>query len=200
MKTLNFTATEVLPSLLNHKKVQTVRPAFCKDCVNPKLFNDLKFKSDRAYQEMIMSEHKPRFNVGDTITLYWHQRTSPKDAWFCQDCGNQIDKCSDFHSVWAECKSMVCTGWDGPIRKVKCFPKILGQGKITEVFKIEMFYVAGFPTLRVDGMPLNDEFMLDLAKKDGFKNVKDMWNWFDKRYDLDKIEHREFWVYRWEYI
>jgi hypothetical protein len=205
MKVLNFTATEVLPGLLKKTKNQTVRPAFCKDCSNTKLFNDLKFKSDRAYQELIMSEHKPRFKVGEIIQLMWKSRTSPKNAWFCVHCGNQIEKCGDFESVWGECKSMVCTGWDGPNIKVKCFPKILGHGKITEIFKIFLQKnegCRGLKDIKVEnGTTIiggnNDEWV-SLFTRDGFNTGCAFEDYFNSHYDLK--EAKPFFVYRFEWL
>ena len=43
--------------------------------------------------------------------------------------------------------------------------------------------------------PFSLEEKLELFKRDGFKSAKEMFNWFDKHYDLK--QPRRFWVYGW---
>jgi len=184
MKVLNFSAIEILPALLDKTKKQTIRPAFCKDCMNPEYFNNLKLKSDKRYQELIRSEHKARFKVGDKVQIMWKQRTSPKDARFWGDTGEILFPLSKTGKYTLDILNAT-------------FGKILGQAKITEVFQIEM----GKETddsrwLMQIG---NKEAEEVIARKDGFKSYDFMFDWFDKKYKLDD-KGKKFWVYRWKWI
>lgn len=156
MPAISFSAVEILPALLNRTKKQTIRPG------------------------------KPRMKVGDIVTLYWKQRTSPKGARFCKVCGTQLKN----QAFQCFCNK---NAYDAS------FPKILGKVKITEVFEIEMWM--GIDAPLVTGYSLKDTH--ELAKRDGFKTgkdgkYKDFYNYFySKRYNwLDKPTG--FTVYRWK--
>lgn len=160
MKILNFTAVEILPSLLNKTKAQTIRPAII--------------------------EKPARFKVGEQITLMWNQRSPHK--YFRKSDGKSI-----------------------PLNKFKegmyellddnLFSKIIGMGKITEVFKIEI----GRDTdglklywVKIDKILQQLDFVENLAKRDGFKTSGHMFKWFDEHYNL--ITPKPLWVYRWRWI
>ena len=178
MKIISFSAVEILPSLLNKTKTQTIRPAW-------KYVKVL----DTGYEAI---RDKPaRFKVGDKVKLIWKQR-SPKNSWFCSICGRQqvplIDSSHTpmhphlFHYM-------------NPNKTM--FHKILGTATITEVFKIEMGKYAG-PDGYFVGTPHKDTPQpKELAKRDGFKSAKEMFKWFDKHYGLS--QPKNFWVYRWKY-
>lgn len=61
MKILNFTVEEILPSLLDKSKCQTIRP---------------------AWKGNIKKE--ARFEVGEKVKLLWNQRS--RYNWFCLEC------------------------------------------------------------------------------------------------------------------
>jgi len=168
MKVLNFTAVEILPSLLNKTKTQTIRPS--------------QKPSDNYYYDRKMIDKQPRFKVGEEVRLEWKSRSSPKDSWFCSHCGMVSE-------VATATKGMNFGGCPQPNMKTipaYAFPKILGYGKITEAFELN-----------------SDEWMEDaeadkLAERDGFKDFRAMWEWFDRHYDLKTP--RKFWVYRFEWV
>jgi hypothetical protein len=62
MKAISFSATEILQSLLDKKKTQTIRP--------------------------MSKNKKPRLIFGEQATLYWRQRS--KFKWFCKKCGEKV--------------------------------------------------------------------------------------------------------------
>lgn len=224
MKVLSFSATEVLPALLDRSKTSTIRPLFCNltYCQNP--------------TTMSKCNHKPRFKVGEKAQIMWKQR-SPKGSWFCKKCGSHNSNWINFGpSAGATGMCRICK-WEYPLYKTKegikssikrkmqlmrrgttseyeCtpspfFPKILGTVEITEVFEIEMgrndeiyygFYMGYCVEKKTkDGMKMFKKWAVcDLAKKDGFKSAKDMFKWFDKNYDLSKP--KRFAVYRWRWL
>jgi len=72
------------------------------------------------------------------------------------------------------------------------FGKVLGEGKITDVFQIEMSNKGIVQDSK------NWDGIDELSKRDGFKSSKEMFSWFDKRYDLQIP--KKFWVYRFRWI
>ncbi len=89
MNSLNFTAMDILPSLLDERKDQTIRPGWDKNG-NPK---------------------PARFKVGEPAQLMWHQRSSC--LYFCKKCG--IGSVDDY--ACPKCGSWDL--FDKYIRKVK---------------------------------------------------------------------------------
>lgn len=187
MPALSFSAMEILPALLSHKKTQTMRPLFKKvkipiGCEKGK---PIKFRDGFVYR-------KPRLKVGDIVTLYWKQRS--KGLRFCSKCGE-----ATIYKGERE-PGLKCLG-------AKEFPKLLGKVKITEVFEIEMVrtgkleweisggdHYATYNANSNDGMDC--EWISKLAKKDGFSHCYKMFKWFDKAYDLSTP--KRFAVYRWK--
>ena len=109
MKVLNFTAKEILPSLLDKTKKQTIRPAW---------HNRL------AYVKDYKSVEKPaRFKVGEKVKLMWGQRSKYK--WFCKCCGKFRPQGYDGYCPVNH-------------KKNGTFNKELGTAEITEVFKVTM--------------------------------------------------------------
>lgn len=166
MKIINFTAVEILPKLLSKEKTQTIRPVWNKD--------------------------KPYLKVGDKVQIMWNQRS--KFKWFNRYTGKGTGLKSGNKSL--------------PI--FEFITKQLGTAEITQVFKIEMYedgdfttYPCGYGVMKIDNegkwikrMDLWDIKLADrFAKRDGFKSIRDMFNWFDKQYSLDKP--KQFYVYRW---
>jgi hypothetical protein len=165
---------EKLPKLLNHTCCQSVRPAWKSAKVLDTPYESIKPK-------------EPRFEQCEVFRLEWKSRNSPKDSWFCSNCGclenimNPSGKCEHLHFP------------EYTISTAKRFPKILGYGEITEILKIE---------IRKGGITFFDapnmENIENFAKQDGFNNLDDMLAWFEKRYDLNTP--KPFFVYRWKYI
>ena len=139
----------------------------------------------------IVVETKPRLKVGDEVKLYWEQTSKAKT--FCSVGGHEIRD-----------GAFTCT-CVFPISKPLWFDKLLGKCKIVEVFEITMILGGSskdtpiyFKGESKHGIYYGSEEMEDLAKRDGFKSAKEMFEWFDKTYDLS--QPRRFAVYRWEYL
>jgi len=101
------------------------------------------------------------------------------------------------------------------------FNKLLGTGIITEVFKIEMMcyksknkymivrvprkkrsFVCIYPEginlhYHIESNLLNNKEIEDLAKRDGFKDAKSLFSYFDKTYDLSSA--KTFYTTRWRW-
>ena len=79
MKTISFSAVEILPALLNKTKTQTIRPLW-KD--NGALYNNKFVDGGFVEQKIIkrlVKETKPRFKIGEKVRLYWKQRSMYKE-------------------------------------------------------------------------------------------------------------------------
>lgn len=181
MKAMSFGAVEILPALLSHEKVQTIRPISKKPMKVPLVGNP-----DNVFQ----LEMPPRFKVGDEVQIMWKMRTSPKYSRFCRMCGEQIVPPKKVHPLSHE---------------IMTFPKILGIVKITEVFQIEIgrgirtdYEERYYARLCCHGGGVYDAADSSLlAWKDGFKNRAEMFKWFDEHYDLSTP--KTFEVRRWEW-
>ena len=172
MQIINFTAKEILQKLLNKEKSQTIRSAF--KTVDNKLIP------------------KPaRFKINDKVKMLWKQR-SPYNE-FCKVCGNPIKK--------AEGQAIYCDTENCPEfgRATETFNKILGTGTIIDVFNIflgkERVMFTAYPPHCGGDYP--NDFIKDLAKRDGFNSTKDFFNWFDNHYNLD--QPKPFRVIRWRW-
>ena len=185
MKILNFTAVEILPSLLNKTKKQTIRPAWKK----PEFVSGISVNGSPKYDsncEDPIIEKPARFSVGEQITLMWKQRS--KFKYFCPKCGTGIYSCGGHFSPRRCCKND------------KFFPKVIGEAVITEVFRIKMGYMIIEDGKTKQGY-IDTNFKVDnktLAKMDGFKSATAMFNWFNKRYNLSRP--KPFWAYRWKWL
>ena len=135
MKVLNFTAVEILPALLNRKKVQTIRSVQKYKC----FWCDQTFTSVEKHQKThpnlnVRSYNffqKPRFKVGEKVQLMWNQRSSTTGSIFCKWCGTIFPNTSTRYDPKTDC---------GKCMRGQSFPKILGVGEITDVFKLSMFH------------------------------------------------------------
>jgi len=76
MKAISFSATEILQSLLEKKKTQTIRPM-------PK-------------------NKQPRFIFGEQAKLYWRQRS--KFKWFCKKCGEKVSVVYTPRAMCPDCR------------------------------------------------------------------------------------------------
>lgn len=190
MKTINFSVVEILPSLLNRTKQQTIRPAWEEDKslkpiadeINKKIIQKIEPKAKLVFNK----DKLPHFKVGDKVKLFWKQRS--KDNLFCEKCGFALGSC--------ECGVKPTTK--------KYFNKHLGTAEITEVFKIEIHkYYDGdskkivYFILKPKYGTLTKQEEKDLAKRDGFSSTEQMFQTLDKMYDLSTP--KQFYVYRWRW-
>ena len=207
MPALSFSAMEILQALLNHRKNQTIR-LLTKETEQVKIIG----KKPIRIEPFNANYRQPRLKVGDIVTLYWKQR-SPFQR-FCAKCGLGMALSQSLNSDvlrWRHChcgmkrEDGINTQTES---EIKTFPKLLGKVKVTEVFEIEMgMDMDNWPSqnLRPVGWvkPIDNNkrkklFLEELTKKDGFKTSTDMFNWFDKAYDLSTP--KRFAVYRWKWL
>lgn len=178
MPALSFSVVEILPALLDKTKTQTIRPLWKKG-------------ETTDYGEKTYIAFAPRLKVGDIVTLYWKQRSSPKGSFFCSKCGTRLrtDKFSEAVKDMYHCEGSFP------------FEKIIGKGKLTEVFEIKMW--SGNDAPLVSGYKLKDTY--ELARRDGFKPGKegkygDFYDYFcSKKYGWLETPKR-FAVYRWKWL
>lgn len=199
-ETLNFTAKEILPSLLDKTKTQTIRPAFKQvDYCNASggEFRECKVDSFEVCDKCKWSyEEKPsRFKVGEQVTLYWNQRSETNailgTAEITEVFKIEIKKHKIFDDsddgVWYEISFDM--GW----LKTKIKNIAHQNGKDIAVYSnVENGCKV------IDCFNGADRFYKDIAKRDGFKSADKMFKWFDKKYDLSSPQ--EFWVYRWRWL
>jgi hypothetical protein len=183
MKILNFTAVEILESLLLKTKAQTIRSAWKK----PEFVSEICVNGSPKYDfngENPIIEKSARYEVGEEIELMWDQRS--KFKYLCIKCGKGVKVYSGENYPR---RGSCCTDYTGAY---KFFPKVFGKAKITEVFKIEM---DKNPNSIPNKSAMNFEH---LAKRDGFKTSGHMFNWFDEHYNLSCP--KPFWVYRLHWV
>ena len=174
MKTINFSVKEILPSLLDKSKTQTIRKAWAYT-------KQTKGGSVYDYNNVI-----PRFKVKEQVKLFWNQRS--KYHWE-KSLPEYEPHLKDLIKHMLNCK--------------ECLKRqlVLGTAEITEVFKIEMKLTGGFGTIlekRKDGWYayfLNH--IESLAKRDGFSSAEQLFKTIDKMYDLS--QPKQFWVTRWKW-
>ena len=176
MKVLNFTIINILPALLNKTKCSTIRPAWEEKKDDVLVGNFPPYGNLYKAQNKLI-EKPPRFKVGDKVKLLWNQRS--KYSWFCSECGKGT-------LLGGEC----CNN-----RYI--FNKHLGNAEITEVFKIKMNMKDNYFKLNLP-LELLNESQDRIAKFDGFKSPKEMFSYFDKKYDLS--QPKQFYTYRWRWL
>ena len=169
-KVINFTAIEILPSLLNKSKTQTIR---------------------------LVKSDKPRFKINQSISLYWNQRS--KYSYFCRKCGSAFSTEKSYGDYGTcKCGTKIEGRYIAnhviaeTLKYSVCFDKLLGTGTITEVFKIEMWTGNDVPLVTGYSRKQSEE----LAKMDGFKDYKSFFEYFSQK-GLSKP--KQFWVYRWKW-
>jgi hypothetical protein len=196
MKVLSVSAVEILPAVLDKSKISTMRPAWkILPLSNPvkegTVTWEIPVEGSTRIKKMI--ETKPNYKVGETVQLMWKQRTSPRGAMFCRECGEEL---------YPKIKCKKLTGIGG-------FPKIQGTAEIMEVRRLQMglipFTSSGtyyrFWVLYPNGVTRYDEENSTLAGMEGFRGMRyteDMFEWFSRHYDL--IKPKPFWNYIWRWI
>jgi len=203
MKTINNTCLEVLPGLLDKSKTQTIRPAWkdCYDLIKEEAINVEQSLPRPAMYKTIKGtnfvEKPSKYKVGEIVKQVWNQRSKYK--WFDSKTGKAIEQ--------PEIRDL--RKGEDSIRLRNAFKKHLGNVEIIEVFKIEIYkFKIGFGirnltryvTLSFGSPFLREKQVEDLAKRDGFSTVEQMFEYLDKNYDLSTP--KEFWVsrYKWRPI
>lgn len=162
---------EVRMKILNFSCVEKLQKLLFKECsqtIRPA-------RGRWTYEK----ERPPRFKVGERVQLMWNQRS--KATLFHKEDGTPY-------------KGVIPLDYmdDIILSSQGLFRKKIGEGIITKVFKIE---------LQLQGKTTFLKYYYsgeELAKRDGFNSVGEMFTWFDKRYDLSTPEN--FWVYRWKWL
>ncbi len=196
MKTINFSCLEILPSLLDKSKTQTIRKAWGEVRI---------VGTDRVYSakdNKIQTEEKPpKFKVEDKIKIVWKKER--KYEHFCRVCGGEFKSSGLRDTGICKCGTEIEGRYialhilNKSVKHSLFFNKVLGTGIIDSVFKIEMWkekrYCIKFDReAKIRGVKSNPE---DLAKRDGFSSAEQMFKTIDKMYDLS--QPKQFFVYRW---
>ena len=192
MKPLNFNVKEILPSLLDHSKTQTIRKAWeevdkqLTDELNEKIIQKIAPDSRIAF----IGDKPPKYKVGDQVDIVWTEDN--KFDGFCKICGNGIGPWT-FNGKHFCCKCK---------KDTEVFSKNLGKVEIIEAFKIgiykDMFVTKNnTPVSNIWGCYKKTQ-MDDLAKRDGFKSWVELHKVLDNLYDLNS--QKPFYVYRWKWL
>lgn len=179
MKTINFTAKEVLPSLLDESKCQTIRKAWKEDISTEGIPMDYGFDKPAKY------------SVGEKVKIVWDEENKESIEGYFSLNGHP---CGGAKRIW-----------DQNYHK-NVFNKHLGVVEITEVFQIEMFRFESEPDSVCCRFPSNNKNITDkdineIVKLDGFNSFKDMMDYFIKNYiPKENYSAKRFWVYRWRWL
>ena len=213
MKILNFTAVDVLPALLDKTKLQTIRPAWKKENCDILVGNFPPHGNLYEVKDKLI-EKPSRFKVADKVRILWNQRSKHKH--FCRECGEGIDGYITEYGntkVFRIDRLHECTKerhvedfLDLVFYDNSVFNKHLGNAEITEVFKIklsknvlEIDWLSYQPLVNIEVISKREEYKIEnIVKLDGFKSPEDMFNYFDKHYDI--AEGKAFWVYRFRWL
>ena len=187
MRIISFSEVRFVRAILEGKKTQTIRPMF--SWVGHPM---------HQYVNKLVPIHK----VGDTVKLVYKQRVLKKDNKFCSACGHAFDM-EDFNrekDIHDQLKDVCCFI---PKEKKRLLPKHFATAIVTDVFETDLYITEpGEEMKNVEGMTMHaliadfDESLDEFAKKDGFKDFEEMFQWFDKAYDLS--QPRRFAVYRFK--
>lgn len=210
MKTISFSALEILPALLDKSKTQTIRPVILKKKPLPSAtwITDADLSKKEYNSEDCFIKTPSRFKVGEKVKFYWKQRSKLLYKWCCAKCGGPITHTHEFGIGWSSMECEKCSIiFNGKNKEYCVFFRIFGTGTITEVFEIEMSknkieVTKGnaliYTTEKLVGKIPPVYLMTDvIAKEDGFNSAEDMFEWFDKQYDLSTP--KRFYVYRWKW-
>ena len=187
MKPINNNYVEVLPSLLDKSKVQTIRKAWN---------NPAQIKMPEGFTGGVdwskeFLEKPAEYKVGDKVPIVWKE-DFPEEQ-FCKITG---------HPIMGNCNQNLCNLH--VLEDVDCpiFYKNLGVVEITEVFKVEMHKKKVDRGYAWIFHPIGEDWLFSkrqkIWKQDGFKSAEDMFKAIDKIYDLSSP--KEFHVYRWRWL
>ena len=175
MPALSMSCVNILPALLNLRAYNN----------NEKLpFPDhpIKFSTIRP----LPKDGKPRLKVGDEVKIYWKQRTTPKNSWFCGGCGKISELATTTNG---RMKSVICPENDN--KRYIVFPKLITTVKITKVDIIEMWMGNGEPLITGNRLQETKK----IARIDGFRHHLEFLKFFVNNYDLK--EPKKFVRYYW---
>ncbi len=197
-KIINNTCVEVLQGLLNKTKTQTIRKAWkeCFKCKGKKTiqryYNSKPTIKDECHicNGKGVEEKQAKYKVGDIVQQVWNRDSNYDYDWFCKICGKRSDV---NHHINDNTCSPIAHGYNS-------FHRELGEVEITEVFKIKMskYTIISYEFGSNVKLLLDNFSREELAKRETFKSVEEMFTYFHKNYDLS--EPREFWVYRWKWL
>ncbi len=178
MKIISFSATEILPRLLDKSKSQTIRPY-----------------------------SKPRFKIGEKVKLMWKQRSKYKEWVYCYDCKElvpiiDIDIEKDDVGIVLICP--VCISEKvNHFRKLLGIGEIteiflieLWKHPDGHVSVIDLTNYKKLNYLEKNELAFQDGFRCDFDKR--LSEFKVMANWFDEKYDISNP--KLFLVYRWKWL
>ncbi len=226
MKVISFSEPRFVRAILEGKKTQTIRPLF-----REKLIEDHKVmegfsiggaepKTTGKMMKVLLNK-EPRFKVGEKAKLMFKQRSTPKDSWFCLDCGSilEVKRPLTKDSVGVPIikrEYWYCKNHGERNPHTNVFPKHFATVRINDVFEIEMGETRkgkylGFvhkedalkhakSLFRMNNTYCYNGIMTEFAIADGFiqHNNQSPWamlEWFHKQYNLD--QPKRFAVYGW---
>lgn len=190
--------------ILSGEKAQTIRPLF----KNVQMGNTFRGKKVLKHPDKdVIVPRKPRCKVGDTLYLYWKMQS--KKVW--EDIKNSSEAEKIYRKLfleWTNSKQNLVEDFsvfstkrglrDKPIdiqkesaimQKQIDGSQLLKVAKCTERFEVEMRRKSAI-------WWIEGALQTDLAKRDGFKNSTEMFEWFHKKYNLS--EPKRFEVIRWK--
>jgi len=177
MPALSMSCVNILPALLNLRAYNN----------NEKLpFPDhpIKFSTIRP----LPKDKKPRLKVGDEVKIYWKQRTTPKNSWFCGGCGKISEVATTTNR---KIGFVICSERPSLYAVFAVFPKLITTVKITKVDIIEMWMGNGEPL--ITGNTLRET--KKIARIDGFRHHLQFMKFFIDNYNLK--EPKKFVRYYW---
>jgi len=183
MQVLNFTATQILPSLLKffetkgkEGKNQTIRKAW-RD-IKQRGVIDVVGISGEKFGKIVTKQYikPPPHKVGEELELQWDRDN--KDKVFCKVCGNGENHKNHILTqlIFGVQQYSACVDFKNMVPYQNWFNKTLGIVKVTAVFKIEMNNQEIIANELNSNVPilLDTSVKNDLAKRDGFKTAKDL--------------------------
>ncbi len=186
---LSMSCKTILPALLNLRIENFNKNDSSLNIALPFPDYPIKFSTIRELKEIetknsingkkIPTYKIPRFKVGDLVKIYWKQRTSPKNSWFCSCCGEKSELCVNDKNEPVGLMSH----YD---REVFPFPKLITTTKITRVDIIEMRKLpkGSFMALWDSNKYFTDDDYKNVSRDDGFQSASQMFDWFNQHYDL----------------
>jgi len=204
MKSITFNCVEKLESLLSKQCTQTIHKAW--ETKENTYVIPLSKKFICRDGNKILIEKPAKFVVGDKVQLYW-KKTSKYEN-FCRECGKAVDIKPDKNGEKGDIiinHSCSCPRIEKQCRGEHInFKKCLGEVEITDVFKIELEikpYKSGSRFFSLKGIDKELKFSernVEIPHKDGFKDSFEMFDYFDKNYDLKTP--KPFYCYRWRWL